>query len=78
MDRINTEGKLNQEQIDQCISILERLNTDTDLIYDIPKDRRIELFMQAGKLSRPQKDELNRRKKMAKKMAKKAASDQDK
>lgn len=76
---INKEkGQLSKDQIDQCIAILKTLNTDTDQIFDIPKDSRIELLTQAGKLSRPQKEELNRRKKNAKKKVKKAAQALDK
>lgn len=71
-------GKLSKEQIEQCIAILEALNSDTDQIFDIPMERRIELITQAGRLSRPQKDELNKRKKNAKKKASKAAAAQDK
>ncbi|MFT4679671.1 MAG: NAD(P)-dependent dehydrogenase (short-subunit alcohol dehydrogenase family) [Flavobacteriales bacterium] len=75
----STEGsQLSKDQIDQCIAILETLNGDTDQIFDIPLDRRIELIAQAGRLSRPQKDELARRKKSAKKKAKKAAATIDK
>lgn len=76
---INGEKQqLSKDQIDECIAILETLNRDTDQIFDIPKDRRIELFTQAGRLSRPQRDELKRRKKNAKKKAEKAAATQDK
>ncbi len=76
---INTEKiQLSKDQIDQCIAILETLNSDTDQIFDIPIDRRIELITQAGRLSRPQKEELNKRKKGAKKKAKKAAAAEDK
>ncbi len=71
-------GQLTQAQIDECIAVLETLNGDTDQIFDIPKERRIELLKQAGLLSRPQRDELAKRKKGAKKKAKKAASMLDK
>ena len=69
---------LSKDQIDQCIAILETLNSDTDQIFDIPIDRRIELLTQAGRLSRPQRDEFKRRKKNARKKVKKAAAAQDK
>ena len=70
--------QLSQEQIDQCISILETLNGDTDQIFEIPKERRIELITQAGRLSRPQRDEFKKRKKSAKKNAKRKAAERDK
>lgn len=76
---INREkSQLSKDQIDQCISVLETLNRETDQIFDIPMDRRIELITQAGRLSRPQRDELKRRKESAKKKAKKIATTHDK
>jgi len=72
------KNQLSKDQIDQCIAILETLNSDTDQIFDIPIDRRIELLTQAGRLSRPQRDEFKRRKKNARKKVKKAAAAQDK
>lgn len=69
--------QISPDQIDQCIAILESLNKDTDQIFDIPMDRRIELITQAGRLSRPQREELKKRKKNAKKKAKRKAADQD-
>lgn len=77
MNSKKEKGQLSKEQIDQCIAILETLNGDTDQIFDIPIDQRIELITQAGRLSRPQKDELKKRKKGAKKKAKKEAAAQD-
>ncbi|MEO9483797.1 MAG: SDR family oxidoreductase [Ekhidna sp.] len=72
------EDQLSKEQIDQCISILATLNGDTRQIFEIPKDQRIELIKQAGRLSRPQRDEFKRRKKDAKKIAKRKAAEKDK
>lgn len=78
MESRKEEGKLTKDQIDQCIAILETLNSDTDQIFDIPIDRRIELFTQAGRLSRPQKDELRKRIKGARKKVKRKAAEGDK
>ena len=39
-----TLEKLNEEQIRQCLSVLETLNSDTDQIFDIPKEERIALI----------------------------------
>ena len=78
MERNKEQDKLSKDQIDQCISILESLNSNTDQIFDIPIEQRIELLTQAGRLSRPQRDELKNRKKGAKKKVKKAAADTDK
>ena len=74
----NEKEQLSKEQIDLCISILETLNGDTNQIFEIPKDKRIELITQAGRLSRPQRDEFKRRKKDAKKVFKRKAAEKDK
>jgi NAD(P)-dependent dehydrogenase (short-subunit alcohol dehydrogenase family) len=74
----NKKDQLSKDQIDQCISILEILNGDTNQIFEIPKDRRIELITQAGRLSRPQRDEFKKRKKDAKKVIKRKAAEKDK
>ena len=62
---------ITQEQIDQCIAILQKLNSDTNQIFDIPKEQRIALLMAAGQFSRPGKEELAQRKKGAKKVNRK-------
>ncbi|MGO2359190.1 SDR family NAD(P)-dependent oxidoreductase [Mesonia sp.] len=69
---------LSQEQIDQCISILENLNADTDQIFEIPKEKRTALIKAAGLLSRPSREEFKRRKKDAKKAAKRKQAARDK
>ncbi|MFN2430248.1 MAG: SDR family NAD(P)-dependent oxidoreductase [Cryomorphaceae bacterium] len=69
---------LSQDEIEQCIAILETLNADTDRIFDIPKELRIELLRQAGQLSRPQRDEFKKRVKSAKQNAKRKAAERDK
>lgn len=78
----NAESKegdqLSAEQIDLCISMLEKLNADTNQIFDIPKDKRLALIMAAGLLSRPSREEFLRRKKDAKKAAKRKIIERDK
>ncbi len=71
-------NKISAEQIEQCIAILERLNSDTNLIFEIPKDKRLALIMAAGLLSRPSREEFLRRKKDAKKAAKRKIVERDK
>lgn len=70
--------KLTQGQIDHCIDVLEILNSDTDQIFDIPKDRRLALIMAAGLLSRPSREEFLKRKKKAKKSEKRKIMARDK
>ncbi|MFK7901089.1 MAG: SDR family NAD(P)-dependent oxidoreductase [Cyclobacteriaceae bacterium] len=71
-------NNLTQQQIDTCISILKTLNGDTDQIFDIPKDKRTELLVEAGKFSRPHKEELAKRKRKAKKIARRKTIEKDK
>ena len=70
--------KITPEQIAQCIDVLERLNADTDQIFNIPKESRLALLMAAGQFSRPSKEELAERKKGAKKIHRKKVADKDK
>ncbi len=69
---------LSEEQIAQCLATLQTLNEDTNQIFDIPKEKRIELIRAAGMLSRPSKDEFLRRKKDSRKAAKRKLIEQDK
>lgn len=78
--KVKKEGEveiINQEQIDECIHVLESLNTDTNQIFEIPKEQRTALIKAAGLFSRPSREEFSRRKKDAKKneKRKKAARD---
>ncbi len=63
--------KVSQDQIDLCLEVLQKLNADTNQIFEIPKDKRLALIMAAGLFSRPHKEELGRRKRGAKKVNKK-------
>jgi len=69
---------ITQEQVEQCIFILETLNNDTSQIFEISKSRRIELIKQAGRLSRPSREEFKDRKKKAKNILKRKAFEKDK
>ncbi|MEX0813454.1 MAG: SDR family oxidoreductase [Chitinophagales bacterium] len=71
-------NSLTQDQIDQCISILEQLNADTNQIFEIPKEKRIALLKAAGLISRPSREEFSRRVKDAKKAAKRKLKEKDK
>lgn len=68
---------VSQQQIDACINTLESLVTDTNQIFDIPKEKRTALIKLAGQFSRPSREEFASRKKDAKKneKRKKAARD---
>ncbi|GHA30970.1 oxidoreductase [Salinimicrobium marinum] len=70
--------KLDQEHIDKCISVLEQLLGDTNQLFDMPEEKRIALMSAAGLLSRPNREEFDRRKKDAKKAAKRKMIERDK
>jgi hypothetical protein len=62
-DEIVLKTAITSDEIDRCISILAQLNSNTDEIFDIEKDQRTALIKAAGMFSRPDRDELSRRKK---------------
>jgi NAD(P)-dependent dehydrogenase (short-subunit alcohol dehydrogenase family) len=66
------------DEIEKCISILEQLVTDTDQIFDIPKEQRTALIKAAGQFSRPSREEFSRRKKDGKKAVKRKMAARDK
>ena len=70
--------KLNPELIDTCLKVLQQLNQDTDQIFDIPEEKRLELIMAAGLFSRPSREEFTRRKRAFKKAEKKKLKLKDK
>jgi len=71
-------SKLTPEQIQQCLSVLETLNSDSKQIFDIPKEKRIALIKAAGVLSRPSKTELQIRRKEARKEIKRKEREHNK
>lgn len=71
-------AKLSEEQIQDCIRILETLNADPGQISEIPEERRIALAKAAGIFSRPGRDELRKRRISSKKEAKKQRNIRDK
>ena len=74
---IENKSAITSEDIDQCIAILAQLNADTDQIFDIPKEQRTELLKAAGQFSRPNRDELAKRKKGGKAVAKRKQEKKD-
>ena len=51
------------DKLKECISFLENVVNNTELLAQFPEDQRIKLLTAAGKLSRPDREELKRRKK---------------
>jgi len=69
---------ISQEEIEKCISILEQLADDATPIFDLPEEKRIALLKAAGMLSRPSREEFDKRKKDAKKAAERKQRERDK
>ena len=76
--KITDTQPISADEIEKCISILEQLVTDTDQIFDIPKERRTALIKIAGMFSRPSREEFSRRKKDGKKAIKRKMAARDK
>ena len=74
----NTNDELTPEQIAQCIATLQALQADGGQLLNMEEDQRIALLKAAGKLSRPSRDQLIRRRKDAKKAAKRKQTEKDK
>ena len=64
-----SKNKLNLD-IASCITTLQELLEDTNQLFEIPETQRVALFKAAGELTRPNRDEFQRRRKDAKKAAK--------
>ncbi len=56
--------------IEACIDTLQRLLEDTNQLFELPEVQRVALFKAAGGLTRPNRDEFQRRRKDAKKAVK--------
>ena len=72
----NSENDI--EEVKNAIALLETLVTDTDKIFEIPKDLRIALIKLAGQLSRPSREEFSRRTKYSNTAAKRKQAAKDK
>ncbi len=78
MEHQNAEEQLSHEEIEMCISVLEKLSLDTNQLFELPEAKRVALLKAAGKISRPDRDEFQRRRKDAKKAAKRKMIERDK
>ena len=71
-------GELSQQEIEQCIKLLEKLVDNKTQVFELPEDKRVALLMAAGKLSRPSKEDFKKSKKDAAKAAKRKMQERDK
>ena len=58
-----TETKYSPEEIQQCIALLEDLVNNSALLTHLSNDQRVALMIAAGHLSRPDREEIRKRKK---------------
>jgi len=68
---------LDQREIDRCIEVLQELIGDTNQLFELPEEKRVALLTAAGLLSRPSREEFERRKKDFKKAAKRKQIERD-
>jgi NAD(P)-dependent dehydrogenase (short-subunit alcohol dehydrogenase family) len=73
-----TAKDLSEQEVEQCIAVLEQLLGDTNQLFELPEEQRVALMKAAGLLSRPDKEEFTRRTKNAKKAAKRKMIERDK
>ena len=71
------KNNLNQD-IESCIVTIQKLLDDTNQLFELPEAQRVALFKVAGALSRPNRDEFQRRRKDAKKAIKRKMIAKDK
>ncbi len=69
---------LSPEEIEQCIATLTSLLDHSEQLAELEEDKRVKLITVAGKLSRPSREELNKRRKDVKKAAKRKQQEKDK
>ncbi len=66
------------EEIEFCIATLEKLFEHPTLLFELTEEQRVALMKAAGKLSRPNREEFEKRRKDAKKAAKRKQQERDK
>ncbi|MFK7756634.1 MAG: SDR family NAD(P)-dependent oxidoreductase [Flavobacteriales bacterium] len=70
--------EISTEEVKATIATLEKLLADPVKLYDLDKSEREALMIAAGKLSRPNKQEFDKRRKDVKKAAKRKQQERDK
>ncbi len=61
-----------QQKIQECVELLKDLVADTGQLAYLDRPQRIALIKAAGQLSRPQRDEIRKRKKRRQQAARRA------
>lgn len=77
-DHKKPERIISSDEVNACIAVLEQFTADTNQLYDLPEAQRTALLKVSGLLSRPNREEFQRRRKDAKKAAKRKQIESDK
>ncbi|MDO6803263.1 SDR family oxidoreductase [Wenyingzhuangia sp. 1_MG-2023] len=78
MSENSKNNSVKDTDVQQCIHTIESLLQDTNQLFEMPEEQRVALMKVAGLLSRPTKEEQDRRRKDAKKAAKRKQQERDK
>lgn len=78
MSEDSKQNSVNDKEVKQCIHTLESLLGDTNQLFEMPEEQRVALMKVAGLLSRPNKEEQDKRRKNAKKAAKRKQREREK
>ena len=71
-------SNVNQKQVGECIATINSLLVDTNQLFELPEEIRVELMKVSGLLSRPSREELTKRRKNSKKAEKRKKAERDK
>lgn len=77
-EKDENQQQASPEEIQNCIEVLSNLLEDTNQLFEMPEEQRVALMKVAGLLSRPNKEEQDKRRKNAKKAAKRKMIERDK
>ncbi len=69
---------IGEAEIDQCIEVLNALIENGGPLYTLPEDKRIALLKSAGLLSKPSREQFEKRRKDGKKAVKRKQTEKDK
>lgn len=72
------DKEIDLQKIDDCISTLDDLLANTDLLFELPEEKRIALMKAAGSLTRPSREEYDNRRKNAKKASERKKREREK
>ncbi|UII25526.1 SDR family oxidoreductase [Fulvivirga maritima] len=76
--KMESDKTLREKDIEQCIDTLKLLVSDREQLVLLPEEKKIELITLAGKLSRPDRDEIRKRNRVKRKTQKEVIRQQDK